>query len=367
MEARLAKREHGLDVLKVFVMMMIVIYHCIGEGGIIDNASRATYQVFAALKCLAICAVNVYAIISGYTCIHSKNRYERLLMLWIEVFFYSVLGYAIYSVVTHSFGKKALLTAVFPVLGKEFWYFSSYFALALAIPFLNILLNKLTKRQWHILLLGIALLSCMSLPSCLLDIDFLKIRDGFSPLWLGFMYILGAYLKIFAEKFDTVAWWMWLLGYLACSLLTFLSKPAIAFVTERVIGHATMDGMFWSYLSPFVVGAAVCLFQLFRKIKITRTQKLWKLLASATFGAYIIHTHPDASKLFMVDRFAEAAVQQPWYVLLAMVAAYSLILYLACTLTELVRIKLFELLHIPQLAKKILQFFRKLLFRKASE
>ena len=224
------------------------------------------------------------------------------------------------------------------------------------------MLVRLTDRQWTIVLVSILLVSCMSILSCYLDIDFLRIRDGFSALWLAFMYIIGAYFKANRERFDKIAGWKWLLGYLGCSLLTFLSKPIIAFVTAKVLGHSTMDGMLWSYLSPLVVGAAICLFQLFRGIKLHKMQKVWKNLASATFGVYIIHTHPDAAKLFLNDRFADAAVHMNCLRLLGWVIVYSLILYLACTLIELIRIKLFELVGIPKLTRKIMNLFRRLLF-----
>ena len=81
------ERNYGIDFLRILSMMFIVILHSIGKGGILDNATILSpqYKIAWYLECFACCAVNIFALISGYVSYRGKEekiKYSNLINLW---------------------------------------------------------------------------------------------------------------------------------------------------------------------------------------------------------------------------------------------------------------------------------------------
>ena len=62
------KRNYGIDLLRMILMLMVVILHVLGHGGVLDATTplSAKYCVSWLIESFAYCAVNCYALISGY-------------------------------------------------------------------------------------------------------------------------------------------------------------------------------------------------------------------------------------------------------------------------------------------------------------
>ncbi|MGN0438549.1 MAG: acyltransferase family protein, partial [Lachnospiraceae bacterium] len=91
-ESVVEKRNYGIDVLRMLAMFMVTILHILTQGGILNASSKFTsqYEVGWLLQTAAFCAVDVYALISGYVWVHAKYRYRNIIELWMQVLFYSV-------------------------------------------------------------------------------------------------------------------------------------------------------------------------------------------------------------------------------------------------------------------------------------
>ena len=72
------KRNYGIDMLRLVAMFFVVICHVLGHGGVMKNATGYNYSVSSLLQIVAYCAVNCYAIISGYT-----DRFKISCKFWI--------------------------------------------------------------------------------------------------------------------------------------------------------------------------------------------------------------------------------------------------------------------------------------------
>ncbi|MBQ4600628.1 MAG: hypothetical protein IJB17_03245 [Oscillospiraceae bacterium] len=67
-------RHYGIDLLRVVAMYMVVVLHVIGKGGV-ASAVQEPGLSFGALWFLevgAYCAVNCYALISGYVGVNGR-------------------------------------------------------------------------------------------------------------------------------------------------------------------------------------------------------------------------------------------------------------------------------------------------------
>ena len=66
------EKNYGIDALRVLAMFMVTILHILTQGGILNASGRFTSQYEAGwlLQTMAFCAVNVYALISGYVWVY---------------------------------------------------------------------------------------------------------------------------------------------------------------------------------------------------------------------------------------------------------------------------------------------------------
>lgn len=87
-----------------------------------------------------------------------------------------------------------MLRAFFPVLFRQYWYVTAYFGMCLFIPFFNLLLERLTRRQAKVLALSLVLI--FSLLPTLRQGDVFLTDNGYSVLWLSCLYLLGGILRL---------------------------------------------------------------------------------------------------------------------------------------------------------------------------
>ena len=112
----------NLEVLRCVAMMMVVVLHYLGKGGLLpDLTAPLSVQDMAAwlLEAFCIVAVNVYMMISGYFLCESSFKLSRLLTLWLQLWLYSV-GIGVLAVVTGivpaaEVSTHYYLTLLFPV------------------------------------------------------------------------------------------------------------------------------------------------------------------------------------------------------------------------------------------------------------
>ena len=151
------ERMANLEVLRCVAMMMVVVLHYLGKGGLLpDLTAPLSVQDMAAwlLEAFCIVAVNVYMMISGYFLCESSFKLSRLLTLWLQLWLYSV-GIGVLAVVTGIFPAAEVsthyyLTLLFPVTMGHYWFLTAYVFLYILLPFVGIGLRRMTKQQFQV-------------------------------------------------------------------------------------------------------------------------------------------------------------------------------------------------------------------------
>ena len=89
------ERNYGIDLLRLVLMYMVCMLHTLGQGGILGvcQAGTVEYKAFWFLEILSYCAVDGFAIISGYMAVDRPRKYEKLVDMWFQAFFYSFVKY----------------------------------------------------------------------------------------------------------------------------------------------------------------------------------------------------------------------------------------------------------------------------------
>jgi len=135
-----ARRNYGIDLLRLVSMFMVVIFHVLGRGGVLESTPQFTlnYGIAWLLEIACYCAVNCYALISGYVGVYSKHKWSSIVYLWLQVEFYMILFTSLFAIIQPgSIGIVELLKMLFPVVFYQYWYFTAYFCMFFFIPVLN--------------------------------------------------------------------------------------------------------------------------------------------------------------------------------------------------------------------------------------
>ena len=166
------------------------------------------YEVVWLIEIAAYCAVNCYALISGYVGIHGKYRYSNWVLLWLRVLFYSILITVFFKFAAPSVvGRYEWTSAIFPTSREQYWYFTAYTGLFLLIPVLNFFISHASRKQLKlVVMLGIVLYSV--LPELFRRDIFCYERGIQSNLDDRFVYYWRLSWKIpgMEEKIKTTPW-----------------------------------------------------------------------------------------------------------------------------------------------------------------
>ena len=92
-----SSRHAGFELLRILSMMMIVLMHGIGHGGLGTTAAPGTfpYFIYWLLFMLGRVSTNCFVMLTGYFMWQSKTKVSRLFRIEMQVLFYSLLTFVI--------------------------------------------------------------------------------------------------------------------------------------------------------------------------------------------------------------------------------------------------------------------------------
>ncbi len=347
-------RNMGIDLLRGLAMFFVIIWHFIGQGGLLEHAEpgSAKYWVLSFLQILTICCVNLYGLTTGYLMCDKPFRLSRVVKLWVTTVFWSVAVSCILFVTmpaTRTF--EEIVSMFLPILRGRYWFFTAYFVVMMLSPVLNLVIRSMTKGQYR-LLLAVLFLVFGVIPVGSLGYDVLRISTGHHFSWMIVLYMIGGYLRRFpVEKGKNTH--RWLLGYFLFGAAHLLYKFAVT-----AVGLTGFADLLLTYPSPLVVGESICLFLYFKEAcsEIPEKSALGRLIffaAPGVYSVYVIHVHPkvywnnDIIALFRPwDNWNTAAVCADMVVTAAA-------LFTVCICLDYLRQQLFRSLGIERAIEKL--------------
>lgn len=338
------KRNNGIDLLRLVLMFMICVLHVLGQGGVLNSCivGSIEYKVYWFLEIFCLCAVDTFALISGYTATDKPRKYEKLINMWFQVFFYSFIITAIFAVAgVFVFDKKELIKNIFPITFKAFWYMTAYFALFLAMPMFNAFLFKLEEKsakKWLVVIVVIyGIMGSI--------IDTFHTNWGYSALWLMVLYCIGALakrVKLFEKKKTSTLIVIWI----------------ISVVLNWILYICSGKRMLIEYICPTMLLNAVIMVILFSRMKLNG--KIISKLYPYALGVYLFQLNTVIWNVYLIGR-ASFIVNEGLTTGIVVVFTYASILFIAGLVVECIRSKVAKLIHIPELSKKIVVLLDKIL------
>ncbi|MFR1308328.1 MAG: acyltransferase family protein [Gallintestinimicrobium sp.] len=293
-------RHAGFELLRILSMMMIVLMHGIGHGGLGTTAAPGTfpYFIYWLLFMLGRVSTNCFVMLTGYFMWQSKTKVSRLFRIEMQVLFYSLLTFVIGLFVNSvSLSAGTLLRAVFPTTSCVYWFCSCYFILYLAIPLLNKIIASLTRAQYRFMLIVLFLLFSLWSTVCFWS-GMARVENGYSYVWFFVLYFTAAYLSIYQVRMSS-ALCLSLYFVFSCSLFWCGSLPP-----------GSKHGWDWKECSTHSADTSLrpCFSHPFASFVLPEYQnsgqspeKIILAIAPLSFGVYLLHDS-DFTRAFLWEK-----------------------------------------------------------------
>ena len=323
------KRSSNFELLRILAMLMIVFHHFSFFGGyVFDRIALNT--VWAELLLVGgKIAVNIYILISGYFLIDSQGvSVKKVLKLAGQILFYSlVIDVLAIAVGVEGFSVKGLVKGCFPITYERWWFAGAYFVLYLLSPYINLFLRKLDKQTYRKLLVTLFILWSV-IPSV-----FGPLYQSNNLLWFVSLYAAAAYVRLHGVGERPAAFWLGIGAGIA--LLAF---AAVLLLDILGLRYAGLSGQAMYVFAMQRLPAAACAwfaFLGFRAMDLGCCRAV-NVVASASFGVYLIHEHPVIRRLLWGELFPGETLGGTAYF-----PVYSVLvvlgIFVLCTMIDLVR------------------------------
>lgn len=331
-------RNSSIELLRIISMVMIVSCHFATHGGFAFDANMISIPRlwWNVIEMGGNFGVDVFVLISGYFLVASRGGFnlKRILKFWGQVFIYSIAIYIIFGLVGISdFGLMSCIKTIFPITFGAWWFASTYFVLYLIHPFLNMLLQKLDKNTYKALIVMELILWCV-IPTFTTSS-----YQSNSLLWFVTLYCVSGYVRLFGlnPKFSIKHYFsFWVLF----STLRYLSCVVLMIIGMKIPFASSHSLFFYGQQSILTFFSALSLFMVFEKWNMGYNKWI-NIIASATFGVYLIHDNNIMRPFLWLVVFKNAQYQNS-LVLIPYSIIVVAIIYIVCTLIDLIRQKTFE-------------------------
>lgn len=353
-------RNYGIDLLRIISMFFVVTLHSLGHGGMLKSViiDSIQYKFIWFLEILAYCAVDIFALISGYVSYNNKEKkvnYSNYINLWLQVVFYGILINLILNIINPSWVNATdFLATIFPVTKKLYWYFTAYTGLFVIIPIINKGIKETSdsnlKKLFIAIFLVFSFLEVLS-PKFILN-------GGYSFIWITLLYILGAIIKK-TDLGKNLKKHQIIMGIIFLCIITYISK--IYGVKISKFGILLTKDTYVSYISPTILGMAILYVIFFSKIKFNKLfTRVIKFAAPSTFAIYLLNDHYLVRKNLISNLFVEIANSSLIKIFITVIS-FSLLFVIGSILIDRVRIALFKKCKVKEISQKIINILNNIL------
>lgn len=323
-------RKTNIEILRIVAMMFIIFSHFYSHGGFEVVSFNENGLFLHSIQILGKIGVNIFILISGYFLISNNEiSVKKLLLMWIEILFYSITIYLLVVVFSkESFSIRNMVKLFFPISSKQMWFVSSYFIMYIFHPFINILLKNLEKQKYEVLIIIMTTIWCI-FPT-ILNKDF----ECNKLIWFFYIYSIGGYIKLFPNFIEHDKKNKYLYGAIACYILSIIAIAVFDIINKD---YSVLFGL--QKLPTLVI--SLLLFIYFVCIKLKNNMVINEV-AKCTFGVYLIHDNPYLKEIIWIDIFkVNSFYESDIFILFAITISTTITVFIICTLIEYVR-RMFE-------------------------
>lgn len=329
-------RSSNLELFRIITMLVIVAQHYVVNSGLMP----VIWENYPSTKSLFLLlfgwggktGINCFVLITGYFMCTSQISLRKFLKLFLPVYFYKVLFFGIFTATGYAeLTPKFIIKSLMPILSIKYGFVSCYLVFFCFIPFLNILIKGMNKRQYQ-LLLGLCLVVFSIFPTILINVSYSYVS------WFMVIYLIGSYIRLYPPQ------WVQNQKLVATYLIA-----SLALSLSSVWGGAQMFSTFGKNLSyffiadsnkPLAVITAVFAFLFFKNLKMGYS-KIINTIAASAFGVLLIHANSDTMRQWLwkdtLNNVGHFDGNIYLHAIISVLAVYAI-----CTLIDFIRIQLLE-------------------------
>ena len=321
-------------------MLGIVAHHYVVNSGLMqlinaDNPLAPNALFLLLFGCWGKIGINCFVLITGYFMCKSNITLKKFLKLLLEWLFYKYVILAIFVISGYqTFTLKELIKEIIPFRTISSDFTSCYMVFYLFIPFLNVLVQNMSKRQHQLLLILV-----LAVFSVWAAIPFVSVGSSY-VFWFMALYLVASYIRLYPKAiYSKTAFW----GKMSI-LAFFLCCASVAFIAWlKAIGGPQFG--FYMFVSDSnnitALLPAICFFMFFKNVNLKYNPFINRIAAS-TFGVLCIHACSDTMRQWLWKDVCNNVgfYNSPSLVLHAIGSVLAI--FLACTAIDQVRIFLIE-------------------------
>lgn len=343
------ERKSELDMLRAVSMMGVVALHVLGAIKPISEGTDCEVIINLLLAVL-YCSVNVFALLSGYLKVTSGSRTSSIFTIWATTFFWCF----VITIVAHfwltDMSIKQYVGYMIPYIVDRLWYITCYSFAFFMMPYMNKLLETLTKKQLQSMLFILFVLMSIITTFAVKD-SFHVVSTGYSAAWLMYLYTLGGYIRLYGFPIHLSKGKL-IITLIVNSAFIMLSSVIIKYVFTYlgVNGHEDIVEIFYRYSSPFTLLNSILFLWLiveYVRIKNNIIIRILTWMSKVSLGVYIIHAHPFSLDYVFTFEHFEFILSAGIVGCVIMTIITVLVVFIICGLAESLREKIFKLLKIP--------------------
>lgn len=292
-----------MELLRIVSMLFVLILHANYLG--IHAPSPTDFRMHpesTILRCtieaLAIVAVNVFVLISGWFGI--KFNFNKLSSLCFQILFFSLGFFIVFSFISPSEAFTInRIKGVF-LMNGDYWFVKAYLILFILSPVLNAFVDYVSQKQFFITLA--TFYAYHTVYGWLMDASVNFTMNGTTGISFIGLYLLGRYLRLYPSKYSKMNKNNDLLIYISCTILLCACN---LFLLHYGI-DVSVEGRLFSYASPLVIIASVYLMLFFSKLSFQSKCINW--IATSCLAVYLLHCNG-----FFFEKYYRQIIEQIYY------------------------------------------------------
>lgn len=360
-------RESQFELMRIISMLFIVLYHILVHGKIFEHATGSMSLFLAFVESLILVHVNSFVLVSGYFQCKGKLKLGKAIKINNMTWFYKVVMMLV-LIATSLIAKPDIIIRLhtyLPIDYGTYWFINSYLILYLISPILNKIINSSSKKNLQKVILTLFII--ISVLSTVTRDVFYNTLTGRSLCTFILLYFIGAYIRnypisdsyfmkpfsnnakrliyfstyLFAAIMSTFCW----LGY------TYL-HPLGTFANE--VG-SILSFNHVSYASPIVIIQSIGYFLYFSTLNFKN--KFINKVSSSTLAVYLISENIFLREM-IYDKIGLTKITNITISLILEILIATIVIFIICTLIEILREKIFRLIYNSKIAKKNRVFYQ---------
>lgn len=353
-------RNSNYELLRIVAMFYIILFHVILHGKVIENSFGTVSALALFIKCITIVHVNSFILITGYFQCKSSFKFSKVWRLVNASLFYKILVLLILiplGVITLNYLQIIKEVSFFNI--RQYWFIKTYIFLYFLTPFINKLINNMSKGEFTKLLLTLFVI--LSLIPYLVGMEEFD-NNGLNLYNMVFMYLIGAYLRFYpldkSYLFKKCSKQLFQVILISICIMCIIFNVSILFTSYvcrdlnlifRDIYIRVSSG-YWYYSNPFVVIQSVAFFALFGTFNLK--SKFINKVSSLTLGIYLLHDNMYMSQnLYDFLGVKGKPIYSSRFILY--ILGVTILIFVVCALVEWLRQIIFKFIYNRKISKKI--------------